>query len=391
MSNEFGPGHYDTTGEVADRPVPVATGRSGDRWFGPCDANGDGGTQINAMWLNLLIAEMRNATRSAGAANGELNEKKIAEAMARYASGGVFCVCSGSSNSYTLAASGNFVPPQSLFRGMTLLWRPSSINTDAATANAFETGIKPVVREDGTPLQPGDLSGRYVVTIYDPSMNEGSGAHVLLEFTRGAAGAPASGSILGLKKFVASGEYSKTPGTKKLLIFVTAPGGGGGGSTGETAGGGGAGETVIDLIDVSAVTGTIPITMGAPGAGGVNTLGSDAGLAQFGTYAKANGGKGGNKHGFFGGGESNGTGGIGGKNGGIGLLSLPGGNGHPAGPIDGGVGGASFWGGGGRAGDHNNLGPAGGAGEAPGSGGGGGDRGNGGNGANGLVLVIEFA
>lgn len=186
MSNEFGPGHYPTTGAVAERPTPINTALDGDMWFAPCDAQGNGGTAINAQWLNLVLAELRNAYRAAGAQGGEGNEKKIAEAMTRSASGGVFAADSGSANAYVLASPSGvdgFVMPKSLFDGMIVVWRPANPNTGPSTANAYGLGVKPILGPGGAALAGGEIITQDCAMRYSIAANGGAGAFILFAWS----------------------------------------------------------------------------------------------------------------------------------------------------------------------------------------------------------------
>lgn len=400
MSNEFGPGHYSSTNETADRPAPTATGKPSDRWFAPCDNNGNGGTVLNAMFLNMFIAEMRNAARSAGAQGGELNENKIAEAMARYASGGVYCVATGSANAIVLTESGNFVPPKSLFTGMTLLWKPTAANTDAATINAFTLGAKAVLRENGDPLVAGDLGSSYVLTVYDASANSGAGAHLLLDLSRAASGSIVGGGLVGMQVITSNVNYEPTAGTKRALFILTGGGAAGGGAAnvgGSRGSGGSAGDTVLGFVSLVGVS-SVAVTIGAAGLGVVGDDGQDAGDSSFGSYATAKGGKKGIKgDAQTQGGRNTVTSTLG-----VGVLGIimGGGDGHNTSAEGAGNGGSSFWGGGGNGSNIYNTatGNDGSAGKAPGAGGGGADGGapggrsaKGGDGAPGTLLVLEFA
>lgn len=387
MSNEFGPGHYDTTQEVSSRPTPIATEKPGDRWFGPCDVNGNGGTQINAMFLNMIIAELRNSARSAGAASGELNENKLAEAMARYASGGRYCTCTGPANAYVLAISAQFVAPKSYFAGMMLLWRPSAANTGAATANAFGLGAKSIIREDGTPLQANDIGGRHVLTMYDPSANSGSGAHVLMEFTRGTSSSSSPAGILAMQVLDTPGAGTYTPsiGAKKALVFATGAGASGHSNGNATGVGGGAGGTAISLVDLTGIE-SVAVQIGIGGAPAPNSYGNDGGDTSFGAHAVGPGGKKGTP----------GKGGLGGVPT-VGQMKLVGGSGAASNDF-GGHGGQSFLGAGAPSVDGNPLGSPRNGENAPGYGGGGGGADGinsssmlGGSGGNGVIWVIEFA
>ena len=192
--------------------------------------------------------------------------------------------------------------------------------------------------------------------------------------------------------------YTKPAGIRTVKVTVTGGGGGGGGfgGTGDLGAGGGAAGTAIETIDVSSVS-TVTVNVGAGGAGGSGgNNGTGGGGSSFGSYCTGNGG-GGGKHGNIGpaagGVAGTGTGGD------INIIGGHGNNGVDNGYVMSGtnytpsygIGGASYWGGGGRGGVFN-VGSH--AGQAYGSGGGGGSNSNSGPGASGavgIVVVEEFA
>jgi len=168
-----------------------------------------------------------------------------------------------------------------------------------------------------------------------------------------------TGRLIGVKVFSTSGTftYTRSPGAKKARVYVTAAGGSGarGSSTSSPpGGGGGAGGTAIKLVTLT--QDTYSVVVGARAQGG-----APGGSSSFGTECAATGG------GYASGG-SGGTPGVGSG----GDINLIGGYGSDASDpsISGngsGDGGASYWGGGRKAGT--------GTGQtdycAPGSGGGG--------------------
>ncbi len=178
------------------------------------------------------------------------------------------------------------------------------------------------------------------------------------------------------------------PWTGTYRVTVTGSGGGGGGSTSTQAGGGGgAGGTAISYITLTAGQ-VVPYVVG-----GAGLMGSDAGAdggygstSSFGSYLAASGGSPGQ------GGQNGASGGLGGAGTcaqGLTSLLLCGGcgsDGSPAANAYGGVGGASFWGGGARGSTVDGLLEYG---QAAGSGGGGAyySGHGGGYGAPGLVVV----
>lgn len=202
------------------------------------------------------------------------------------------------------------------------------------------------------------------------------------------------GRLLNMRVFTSSGTYTPTQGTKRIRVTITGGGGGGGGcqafSNGETffGAGGGAGGTVISVITVAATSYSVVIGSGGTGGSGA-TSGNGGGDSKFASLLTAPGGQGAGKTTI-----TNTGGGYGGVPN-TGDIRIPGGDGNDgqAGTLAvGGCGGASYWGGGGRAGvgtAHNGL--------APGSGGGGaydnsysGIAKPGGRGANGICIIEEF-
>lgn len=124
--------------------------------------------------------------------------------------------------------------------------------------------------------------------------------------TVGRAGA----ALIGVQQFTASGTYTPTPGTTKILVEWKRSGGGGGGAaTGgaNTAGGGGGGGGEIGRSVVACST-PQAITIGAGGAGGaIGAAGSAGGTSSLGTLLSVSGASGGNP----GTGTTGGTGGAG--------------------------------------------------------------------------------
>ena len=209
----------------------------------------------------------------------------------------------------------------------------------------------------------------------------------------------AGGVLKSVQVFTSSGTYTKPSGVSTVKVTVTVAGGGGGayGAVADRGAGGGAGGTAIEIIDISGVS-TVTVNVGGGGAGGAagSNNGAGGGGSSFGSYCTGNGG-GGGKHGNAGP-AIGGTGG-GATGGDINITGGHGNNGIDNGYVAGGtnyvsaygIGGASFWGGGGRGGSHN-VGAH--VGEAYGSGGGGGSNSNSGpgaGGAGGIIVVEEYS
>lgn len=198
------------------------------------------------------------------------------------------------------------------------------------------------------------------------------------------------------KAFYANGTYTRSPLARYAKVTLTGGGGGGGGCQASnntetfSGAGGGAAATVVVWVDLSAAS-TYAITIGKGGKGGVGAVsGGDGESSSFAGLFSAPGGKGGVKSGI-----SNTAGGAGGTAtvGDVRINGGTGSDGQTGSSLLPGNGGASFFGGGGRAGAQAGI-----AGTAPGSGGGGaydlgftGTAFTGGDGANGMAIVEEFA
>lgn len=161
-----------------------------------------------------------------------------------------------------------------------------------------------------------------------------------------------------LRVFTSSGTWERPDHCRKLLIVATGAGGAG------ILGGGAAGATAFKMLDVTAIT-SVSVTIGAA------AFATAGGATSFGSHAVAPGGV-------------TGATGLGSSTGAVGDLVITGGDGSPYAVENiGGLGGSSFWGGGG-SGDQ--------AGKAFGSGGGGGNGSpvTAGAGKGGVCVVLEL-
>jgi hypothetical protein len=226
----------------------------------------------------------------------------------------------------------------------------------------------------------------------------------------GVADIPAGGSgftSVVMQSFTSSGTYTPTAGMAYVIVECQGSGGGGGSNATTTGtgslsvgGGGGAGAYARNVFSAATVGASQTVTVGAAGLGG--TAGNDGGsgnTSSFGSLLSAGGGGGGSAGpaitttssvvpGGFGSTTFSGESfGISGGDGGTGFTLIGAGNNIS------GFGGASYFGGGGRAANGNSAGftKALGAGGSGGSGnGGGGGQTIGGGGGAGIVIVTEF-
>lgn len=198
-----------------------------------------------------------------------------------------------------------------------------------------------------------------------------------------------SGAIL--QAYLASATCVVPTGRTQALLLCWAGGGGGGGTTGagSAASGGGCGEFRLGVVTGLAPGASIPVTVGAKGTKGSNSVSPYNGTAgsnsSFGAYLTCIGGG----AGIGANGAVNGVGGLGGSGGSGGQMTIGGQSGGGAYTIGsspaGGLGGGGFM----TSVTGPAVGSAGLGGNFPGGGGGGGALGNtGGDGAAGLVLVL---
>lgn len=103
---------------------------------------------------------------------------------------------------------------------------------------------------------------------------------------------------INMQIFTASGTYTPTAGLVYCIVEIVGGGGGGGGlpsvaTYSNAGGGGGAGAYVRAVFSAADIGVSQSVTIGAGGAGGVSTTGSDGGSSTFGALLTAGGGFGG--------------------------------------------------------------------------------------------------
>lgn len=303
--------------------------------------------------------------------------------------------------------------------GQTYYFIPQNTNTGAVTinvtCNAVALGAKAITKNGATALVAGDLvAGSQAELMYDgtqfqllnlPSTiaNGGTGATTAAQALINLG---ATGRLLAVQRFTASGTYTPTTGTTRAIVKLVGGGGAGGGSPATAAGqqsmgtAGGSGAYTEALVLSPGVT---AVTVGAGGVGVSGGNGGAGTTSSFSASITAPGGTGGaafpaTTAAMVAGAGAGGVAGIGGN-----IVQATGNNawvfGFPAvaatpalfgvtgasGPF-GGCGGGNGSGGAGQAAPAN-------------SGGGGGGTANsastgaltGGNGGSGLVLVYEYA
>lgn len=283
--------------------------------------------------------------------------------------------------------------------GMELSFKAAYTNTGAATFSQNGLAASPIVSVNGSALTGGEIiSGGSVVVKWNAALSSwslisstGSGAQLA---NLGIGSGTFKGWLMGAPKvFTASGTYTPTAGTKMVRVTVTGGGGSGGGSYGTStsqlisgAGGGGAGTAIKTLAVTQGAAYPIIVGVGGASVSGANSSNVGGNSSFNGTVIGSGGG-------LAGANSTNASGGSGGVPTG-GDINIRGGNGSDGQSgtfLFAGNGGASYWGGGGRAGAGSGA-----VGQAYGSGGGGaysssGTALAGGAGMSGIVVIEEFS
>lgn len=124
---------------------------------------------------NVRFRELENAITSAGITLddplvGSTDEKMLAQAMGRYASGGVFATATGSANAITITETTDSFKlskgGSALFDGLHVMFRPAATNTGACTLNYNGVGALPLTDEDGVALTGGELLTGLTMVMY---------------------------------------------------------------------------------------------------------------------------------------------------------------------------------------------------------------------------------
>lgn len=124
--------------------------------------------RLSAAEDNVRFKELENICTTAGItldpqAGPDTDFNMVAQAMAKYASGGIYGTCSGTANTYVVAAIGSFQPPKALFDGMQVMFDPNVVNTGTSTVNAFGLGAKTITDMAGNNLTGGELQPPCVI------------------------------------------------------------------------------------------------------------------------------------------------------------------------------------------------------------------------------------
>lgn len=142
-------------------PVPSAPGTAG--YFTDGSAlEGVSPTYVPAEFLNSVMLEIMNVVMAAGITPNKAVYTQLLAAIENLieARAGDYATDTGVANAYVIALS----PPITAYTpGLTVKFRAANANTAACTLNAGG-GVVPLLRDDGSPLQLGDIAQQCVIT-----------------------------------------------------------------------------------------------------------------------------------------------------------------------------------------------------------------------------------
>lgn len=136
--------------------------------------------RLPAVEFNQFMTELEEAVETAGITldtTADTDLQMLPQALAKYASGGVYGRDLGAANAYVIVSPLSFITPKALFEGMTIRFWPKNNNSGASTLNAFALGVKKLLDQDGATLSSGAVkAGRTTEATYDPSLDSNNGA-----------------------------------------------------------------------------------------------------------------------------------------------------------------------------------------------------------------------
>lgn len=199
---------------------------------------------------NVRFSEMENMVTTAGitldgATDTDLT--MLAQAMSRYASGGVVCQDTGGANTHVLGSVGAFILPKAYFKGMVVMFYPAGTNSGPATVNVNSIGAKQVYNSTGAALAAGDIVvNTFTMMSYDPTLNSGAGAFKLSPWSMPLR---TVGDGVPVYEGLAAGRHkvrSLMAGTNITIDLVESPAASGEYKIRITSTGGGGGGTLTD-------------------------------------------------------------------------------------------------------------------------------------------------
>lgn len=155
-------------------PAPAPIGTPG--YF--TDGSVAGGVQptvVTADWLNAVMIELASVVVAAGIAPTKGANNQLLQAIQNLieVGAGNYATDTGVANAYVVALS----PVVAAYTpGLSFRFRAAHANTAGSTVNAG-AGVVPLVREDGKPVQPGDIPVNSILAV---TYDAGSGGAFLI-------------------------------------------------------------------------------------------------------------------------------------------------------------------------------------------------------------------
>ncbi|MBV4486924.1 hypothetical protein HU727_015120 [Pseudomonas sp. SWRI153] len=250
------------------------------------------GSLIPATWGNTVTDELLNVVKAAGIEPSESDVTQLLQAVNKLSQTGADKHAGdiGAANLYMA----NYSPAITMLKdGSALRFTAGNANTGASTFAPNGLMPKPLLSLGLSALRPGEVVGGSLCSVVFSAPLD---SWVLLYASGGNA---ASGRLLAVKTFTASGTYVPTAGVKGVLVTVV---GGGGGSAGigatvasqySVVGGGASGSYAQAWLSSATIGSNQIVTVGPGGAGG--QIAADAGgggTSSFGSLVSAPGGGG---------------------------------------------------------------------------------------------------
>lgn len=168
---------------------------------------------LTAVEWNELPSEIQNVIEATTylqtLSSGDLDQ--LGKGIAGYAASATFYTGTGTANAHIATKLSGMQAPPNYGSGMVVRFRPSNVNTAAATINVDGLGVKTIKKEDGSTLGPGDLdTTRDAWLRYD-------GTDFLLSNWSGSGGDPAE--FVGFWERTSGATYTLKPGIGGNIII----------------------------------------------------------------------------------------------------------------------------------------------------------------------------
>lgn len=152
-------GPSSAVGALLARPIETRVFGEGDTWFGPCTSpESRDGTQLQAVFLNGLLAQIRFALRASGIALDNADDAMLWKAMQAAVTGGVaYGVASGTAAELIVETTTPALRLPYEDGALAVVDLPADLPMAANATIRFGTGPRvAILRNDGARIQAGD-------------------------------------------------------------------------------------------------------------------------------------------------------------------------------------------------------------------------------------------